>query len=94
MYTCRFTHPSTYEVEVGDREDGLEFLALPAIHDSLQNQCNTLWNVLVEQFDELLPVCLGGLGVHPAFPVGFVAEVLGIDKHHTTSGHCGWTGIL
>ena len=83
-----------HEVEVGDREYGSKFLSLSAIHDSLQDEGDTLRGVLLKQFAKLLSVCLARLAVHPALPVGPVAEVLGIDKHHPTPRHSGRTGVL
>lgn len=52
------TKPSTHQVEIGDWEDGLEFLSQAAIHDTLQNEGYTLGGILTKQLDELLSVPL------------------------------------
>ena len=83
----------THQVEVGDRHDGLQLLALPAIHEALQDEGDALGNVLIEQPNELRPVGLRQR-VHPTLPVGLEAQVLGVYIDHTTARDSRWTGIL
>ena len=83
-----------HEVEVGDRQDGLEFLSLPTVHDTLQDQGDALGDILVKELAKLLAVCLGGLSIHPPLPIGLVAEVFGVNKDHSTPRHSGRASIL
>ena len=89
-----YINSSTHQVKVGDWCNSPEFLSLAPIHDSLQNQGDALGNVLIKQLDELLSVPLARLIVHPAFPVGLVAQVLWVYEDHSTPRDCGRTGIL
>lgn len=50
--------PRTHQIEIGDWEDSLQFLSLASIHYTLQNEGDTLGNVLIKQLDEFLSVTL------------------------------------
>ena len=73
-----------HQIQVGDRKDGPKLLPLPAIHDPLQDEGDALRNILIEELDELVSVCLAGEVADPPLPVGSVAEVLGVHVDHAT----------
>ena len=73
----------THHVEVGERHDGLELLALLAVDDALDDEIDEDGNVLLVELGEELLLRLAHAAVHPLLPERLEAQVLGVDVHHT-----------
>ena len=84
----------TYQVEIGEWDDGLEFLALLAVDDALDDHVDAVGHELLVEliqfllFEDAVPLA------HPLEPVRLVTQVFRVDVNHATSRYCCRRGVL
>ena len=91
---CEDVLVTTDHVEVGEWDDGLQFLALPAVLAALQDQLDAARDVLLEEAVKQVTLHRGLAAVTPLLPERHVAEVLRVNVDHPAARDGRWGGVL
>ena len=84
----------SYQVEIGEWDDGLEFLALLAVDDALDDHVDAVGHELLVEliqfllFEDAVPLA------HPLEPVRLVTQVFRVDVNHAAPRYCCRRGVL